>query len=143
MSRIERDQPTDNPAGPQPLRLAPLDRTTLALYAGASSDHNPVHIDSDFAQRAGLPDVFAHGMLSMAYLGRFLTDWIPQSRICRFGVRFVSRVELGTALVCSGEIVDMAEHDGERLARVEVRVTCQAGELKVVGEASVLLPADD
>ncbi|AXL70930.1 MaoC/PaaZ C-terminal domain-containing protein [Pseudomonas sp. NPDC077186] len=111
----------------------------LALYAGASSDHNPVHIDSDFARRAGLPDVFAHGMLSMAYLGRFLTDWIPQSRIRRFSVRFVSRVELGAALLCSGEILDINEHDGERLARVEVRVTGEAGELKVIGEACVAL----
>lgn len=128
----------DNP-GPQPLRLTPIERTTLALYAGASSDHNPVHIDSDFARRAGLPDVFAHGMLSMAYLGRFLTDWIPQSQIRRFDVRFVSRVELGTALICSGEILDMSEYDGEHLTRVAVRVTCEAGELKVIGEACVAL----
>lgn len=128
----------DNP-GPQPLRLAPIDRTTLALYAAASSDHNPVHIDSDFARWEGLPDVFAHGMLSMSYLGRFLTDWIPLSRIRRFSVRFVSRVELGAALLCSGEILDINEHDGERLARVEMRVTGEAGELKVIGEAYVAL----
>ncbi len=42
----------------------PVDRTTLALFAGASGDHNPIHIDIDFARRAGMPDVFAHGMLA-------------------------------------------------------------------------------
>ena len=57
------------------LELAPITRFTLALYAGASGDHNPIHIDSDFAKKAGMPDVFAHGMLSMAYLGRMLTNW--------------------------------------------------------------------
>ena len=61
-----------------PLALPPLTRATLALYAGASGDHNPVHIDIDFARAAGMPDVFAHGMLSMAWLGRLLTNWAPQ-----------------------------------------------------------------
>ena len=51
-----------------PLELAPITRLDLALYAGASGDHNPVHVDIDFARAAGLDDVFAHGMLSMAYL---------------------------------------------------------------------------
>lgn len=52
------------------LKLPPVDRKTLALFAGASGDHNPIHIDLDFARRAGLPDVFAQGMLGMAWLAR-------------------------------------------------------------------------
>ena len=40
-----------------PLALPPLTRTTLALFAGASGDHNPIHIDIDFARAAGMPDV--------------------------------------------------------------------------------------
>ncbi|GAO70694.1 MaoC family dehydratase [Comamonas sp. E6] len=48
------------------LELSPISRTTLALFAGASGDHNPIHIDTDFARKAGMPDVFAHGMLGMA-----------------------------------------------------------------------------
>ena len=47
-----------------------ITRTTLALYAGASGDHNPMHIDIDFAKKAGFPDVFAQGMLVMAMLGQ-------------------------------------------------------------------------
>jgi acyl dehydratase len=43
-------------------------RETLALYAGASRDHKPIHVDVDFARAAGMPDVVAHGMLSMAWL---------------------------------------------------------------------------
>src|SRR6218665_3916007 len=55
------------------LQLPAISRTTLALYAGASGDHNPIHIDIDFARSAGLDDVFAHGMLSAAYVGRLGT----------------------------------------------------------------------
>ena len=61
------------------LTMPPINRTTLALFAGASGDHNPVHIDMDFGEAAGMPDVFAHGMLVMAYLGRTLTNWMPQA----------------------------------------------------------------
>ncbi len=46
-----------------PLTLPAINRTTLALFAGASGDHNPIHIDLDFAREAGMNDVFAHGML--------------------------------------------------------------------------------
>ena len=49
-----------------PLDMPPINRTQLALFAGASGDHNPIHIDTDFARQAGMPDVFAHGMLGMA-----------------------------------------------------------------------------
>ena len=47
------------------LDLPPIDRTRLALFGGASGDHNPIHIDIDFARRSGMPDVFAHGMLGI------------------------------------------------------------------------------
>src|SRR5882672_1944983 len=72
------------------LTLPPISRTTLAYYCGASGDHNPMHVDCDFARQAGYPDVFAHGMLSMAYLGRAVTDWVPLDRVRSFTVRFVA-----------------------------------------------------
>ena len=62
----------------------------LALYCGASGDHNPIHVDLDFARQAGFPDVFAHGMLVMAYLGQALTDAVPPSRIRSFSTRFAA-----------------------------------------------------
>ena len=54
------------------LKLQPVNRTILALYCGASGDHNPIHVDLDFARKSRMDDVFAHGMLSAAYLGRCL-----------------------------------------------------------------------
>ena len=84
-----------------PLALPPLTRTTLALYAGASGDHNPMHIDIDFARAAGMPDVFAHGMLSMAWLGRLLTEWVPQRDLREFSVRFTAMTHVGERIVCT------------------------------------------
>ena len=43
----------------------PISRSMLALYAGASGDHNPIHIDIDLAKQTGLSDVITHGMLVM------------------------------------------------------------------------------
>ena len=59
------------------LVIEPITRSTLALYAGASGDHNPIHIDLDFAKESGMKDVFAHGMLIMAYLGKAVTNIVP------------------------------------------------------------------
>ncbi|MDR5827951.1 MaoC family dehydratase [Caballeronia sp. LP006] len=122
-----------------PLTLAPVDRTTLALFAGASGDHNAVHIDLDFARRAGMPDVFAHGMLSMAWLGRLLTLWTDQRNLRHFGVRFVGITQLGHRITCSGRVVDKSEANGERLVKVEIQTTSQYGEPRVLGDASIAL----
>lgn len=123
------------------LLLPPIDRSTLALFAGASGDHNPIHIDIDFARRAGMPDVFAHGMLSMAWLGRLLTRWVPQAAIRSFGVRFLGIAHLGDAIRCTGRVAEKLERDGERLLRVELAAVNQYGERKVLGEALIALPA--
>ena len=122
------------------LLLPPIDRTMLALFAGASGDHNPIHVDIDFARRAGMPDVFSHGMLSMAWLGRLLTRWVPQSAIRSFGVRFLGIAHLGNAIRCSGRVVGREERDGEQLLRLELEAENQYGERKVLGEALIALP---
>jgi acyl dehydratase len=122
-----------------PLTLAPINRTTLALFAGASGDHNAVHIDLDFARRAGMPDVFAHGMLSMAWLGRLLTLWVDQRQLRQFGVRFVGITHLGHQITCSGRIVDKFEAEGEYRVKVEIQTANQYGEPRVLGDAVVAL----
>ena len=123
------------------LALPPLTRTTLALYAGASGDHNPMHIDIDFARAAGMPDVFAHGMLSMAWLGRLLTQWVPQRDLREFSVRFTAITHVGERIVCTGRIIEKLERDGERLVRVALATANEAGEVKLTGEALVAVPA--
>ena len=119
------------------LQLPPVDRTTLALFAGASGDHNPMHIDIDVARRAGMPDVFAHGMLGMAWLGRVVTAWAPQSQLRKFDVRFQGITHLGNAMRCTGRIVEKLQHGGENCVRIELQSSTQFGQTKIVGEALV------
>lgn len=121
------------------LTLPPVTRTTLALYAGASGDHNPIHIDIDFAKKAGMPDVFAHGMLSMAYLGRMLTNWKPQSQLRKFSNRFAAITHLKDVISCSGKVVELFEEAGEQRARLEIMASKQDGTQTLVGEAVVAL----
>jgi len=123
-----------------PLVLPPVTRETLALYARASRDHNPIHVDVDFARAAGMPDVVAHGMLSMAWIGRLLTNWAPQRELREFSVRFTALTCAGERIVCTGRIAEKLERDGERLVRVAVATVNEAGEVKVAGDAYLSLP---
>ncbi|MBL8421391.1 MAG: hypothetical protein JNK92_12225 [Dechloromonas sp.] len=119
--------------------LPAVDRALLCRFAGASGDLNPIHIDIDFARRAGMPDVFAHGMLGMAWLGRLLTEWRPQASLRSFSVRFMALTHLGNQPVLRGQVVGLLEVDGRPLARVAVEMLNQYGQLKIQGEALVAL----
>jgi acyl dehydratase len=121
------------------LTLEPIDRTTLALFAGASGDHNRIHIDIDYARKAGMTDVFAHGMLSMAYLGRLLSNWVDQRQLRGFGVRFVGITHLGHRITCSGKVVEKFEADGEQRLKVELQTANQYGDVKILGDAVIAL----
>ena len=121
------------------LKLPRITRTTLALFAGASGDHNPVHIDLDFAKAAGMQDVFAHGMLPMAYLGRFLTNWAPQTQLRHYAVRFSAITPIGAKLTCGGKVVEKLERNGEQVVKLEIGVVDDKGELKLSGDALVAL----
>lgn len=116
-----------------------INRTTLALFAGASGDHNDVHIDIDAARRAGMPDVFAQGMLGMALLARMLTDWTPQARLRSFSVRFVAIAHLGNVVRCSGRVIEKLRVDGCDCARVEIQAANQFGQTKILGDAIVAI----
>ncbi len=117
-----------------------ITRTTLALFAGASNDHNPIHIDIDFARKAGLDDVFAHGMLGMAYLGQLLTNWVSQQSLRTFGVRFGAITNLGDKITCTGRVVEKFEQDGELRIRLEIQAANQNDEIKLIGQAEIALP---
>jgi acyl dehydratase len=117
----------------------PITRTTLALYAGASGDTNQIHLDADVARRAGFPDVFAQGMLVMAYLGSALTDAIEPHALRKFSARFKAITQLGAVLTCTGEIAEILRSEGETRARVTVGARDENGEVKLAGEAVVTI----
>jgi acyl dehydratase len=119
------------------LTTGPITPLTLALFAGGSGDHNPIHVDKAFAASAGFPDVFAHGMLSMAYLGRALTDWAGATAVRQFGVRFAAITPLGATVACDGIVEQIVEQKGERLAKLTLRATVVDGPVTLVGDALV------
>jgi acyl dehydratase len=128
---IEARVGTELPA----LTLPPLNRATLALYAGGSGDHVPLHIDSEFAKTAGYPDVFMHGMLGMAYVGRLLTNWVAQERVRNFSARFVAITYPGEVLTASAKVVEVGVEGVPGRVKVDLRLANSAGERKMTGTA--------
>ena len=121
----------------------PITRATLVAYAGASGDHNPIHWSQRTAQGVGLPDVIAHGMLTMALTGRVLSYWAGHGSVESFGVRFSKPVvipddDTGTLLEVAGTVEELLG-DG----RVAVALTVTVGGSKVLmgAKAVVRLPA--
>ena len=76
-----------------PERVFTINRELLKAYADASGDQNPIHQNEEFAISVGLPNVIAHGMLTMALVGKFVTDWAGgSSKVTHFGARFIKPV---------------------------------------------------
>ena len=123
----------------EPLTQKPISRSTLALFAGASGDHNPIHIDIDFAKSVGLDDVFAHGMLGMAYLGRFLTLFTDQKNLRSYSVRFSSITQVGAELKCSGKVTEIFEEKDDKFLKLELSATDQNNDVKLMGDAVIAL----
>jgi acyl dehydratase len=132
-----------------PLVKPPIMQEQLYRYAGASGDHNPIHLDEVAAHRVGLDGVIAHGMLSMAFLGQFVSQHIPAipgAYIEQFKVRFVNMVHLGDTITCHGvvkeRITDEATSSG---SATHVIVECwaqnQKGTKVTTGEAVVSVPS--
>ncbi len=123
----------------KPIVLPPISRHQLALYCGGSGDHNPIHVDIDFAKKFGFKDVFAHGMLSMAFLGRLATSFAPQSQLRKLGTRFTSITWVGDVITVSGKVTGKREANGEKLVDLEVKCTNQDGQDTLQGDATVAL----
>jgi len=121
------------------LTKAPITRTQLALFAGASGDHNPIHLDDEEARKGGLPGVIAHGMLNMASLGQLLTAFVPQSQVRAFSARFVAMTVPGDVISCRGEVTGKRQDNKEDLLDLKIIAVNQKDETVLDGTASVAL----
>ena len=120
-----------------PLTLGPINKDDLELYANASGDQNPIHTDQDFAKKSGLPDVIAHGMLIMSYLGRLLTNSVPQYQIKNFNVQFSNMTYVNQKIICTGKVLEKNSIDGEEIVTVALKVEDQQGQKKIIGKAII------
>ncbi|MEV0085589.1 MaoC family dehydratase [Saccharopolyspora sp. NPDC050642] len=120
-----------------PVLSVPLTRADLVRYAGASGDFNPIHWNERFATEVGLPDVIAHGMLTMAVAGRLVSEWTGDpGAIVHYGVRFTRPVVVpddgtGALVELSGKVAKKND-DGT----VKVSITARSADQGVLGGAS-------
>ena len=119
--------------------VGPISRLVLALYAGGSGDHNPMHVDSDFAKQGGMSDVFAHGMLSMAYLAQSLTTQFRSEQIRSYSVRFVSITPVNALITCKGSIAEKFQAEGEQRLRLQLQAITDSGIVTLQGDAVVAI----
>jgi len=123
----------------KPIVLPPISRHQLALYCGGSGDHNPIHVDIDFAKKFGFKDVFAHGMLSMAFLGRLVTSYVPQAQVKKLGTRFTSITWVGDAITFTAVVTGKREEGGDDLVDLELKAANADGEEKLTGSATAVV----
>ena len=115
-----------------------IDRAMLKAYADASGDQNPIHQNEEFALSVGLPNVIAHGMLTMALVGKYVTDWAGGAvAVQEFSARFVKPV-----IVPVDQKVDLtvsatvAEIDGDRIS---ITLSATSAGTKVLGMAKAVV----
>jgi acyl dehydratase len=110
-----------------------INRKLLVEYANASGDQNPIHQDEAFAKSVGLPDVIAHGMLTMALAGKYLSDISGSQSVLEFSAKFIKPVvvpaDTDVALVISGKVIEI----NNGIAKIELFAMCN--EVKVLGMA--------
>jgi acyl dehydratase len=129
-----------------PMVKPPIAQDQLNRYAEASGDFNPIHLNEEAARRVGLDGIIAHGMLSMAFLGQYISGLIasdPQALLASLKVRYVSMVRLGDTLTCQGVVKNIAVADGNTTITIECWTQNQRGEKVTVGEAEVAVPLSE
>jgi acyl dehydratase len=111
----------------------------IRAYAAASGDRNPIHLDDEFARRAGLPGVIAHGMLTMAFVNQLVTDWLGnRAGVSHLQGRFSGMVLPGDEVRCTGTV--SIKDDSRRRITLSLAAVNQRGErvfTKGIAEAQV------
>ena len=116
-----------------------IDRAMLKAYANASGDHNPIHQNEEFAVSVGLPNVISHGMLTMALVGKFVSDWAGgPATVKEFSARFIKPVivpaDQSVDLTVSGVVTEVI---GDRIT-VELSATSAGVQVLGMSEAVVV-----
>ncbi len=116
-----------------------IDRAMLKAYADASGDQNPIHQNEEFAVSVGLPNVISHGMLTMALVGKFVSDWAGgPATVKEFSARFIKPVivpaDQSVDLTVSGVVTEVI---GDQIT-VELSATSAGVQVLGMSEAVVV-----
>ena len=118
-------------------RIFKIDRELLKRYADASGDQNPIHQDEASAKSVGLPNVIAHGMLTMGLVGQYVSDWAGGSaNVKEYSARFVKPVVVPANTVVELVVNGVATEENG-LYRLELTATVDG--VKVLGMAKALV----
>lgn len=111
----------------------------INLYAEASRDFNPIHIDEDFAKKTPLGGTIAHGMLILAYVSEMMSVTFGQNWLAggKLSVRFKTPARPGDSLTVSGRISRIERNEGQTLIHCDVLCQNQNGDSIITGETSV------
>lgn len=109
------------------------------LYAEASGDFNPIHVDEDFARQTPLGSTIAHGMLLLAYVSQMMTVAFGQSWLVggKLDVRFRTPARVGDTIIVSGQISKIEKNQSQVLINCDVLCQNQNGEPVITGETSL------
>lgn len=105
-------------------------RVDLIRYAGAALDFNPIHWNERVAVSVGLPNVIAHGMLTMAYGGRLVTEWAGDpAAVIEYGARFTRPVvvpddDQGATIEFTGAVTEVHDQPEGRIAKILITARC-------------------
>jgi len=115
---------------PIPAQTFDIQRVSMVRYAGASGAFNPIHWSEEFATGVGLPNVIAHGMLTMAIAARVVTDWLGDpGAVVDYAVRFTRPVVVpygaDTTLEVTGKVRSTDEEAGTAVVDVSASVDGQ------------------
>ncbi|MGE0683864.1 MAG: MaoC/PaaZ C-terminal domain-containing protein [Candidatus Binatia bacterium] len=124
-----------------PFIVENLTRGDFVKYAGASGDFTPLHYDQTFVESAGIPTVFAMGMLNAGILSRLVADYAGIENLRKYKVRFATRVWPGDSITCRGKVTKKAVENGEKIIEGDVQALNQKGEVAIQGSFRAALPS--
>ena len=121
-----------------PEKVFYLDRALLKQYADASGDQNPIHQNEEFALSVGLPNVIAHGMLTMALVGKYVSDFAGGSvNVLEYGARFIKPVIVPVGqkvdLTVSASVTEVSD------GKVSISLSATSAGVKVLGMAKAVV----
>ena len=126
-----------------PVLTKAVTQEKVSLYATASRDFNPIHIDEEFARKTALGGRVAHGMLILAYVSEVMTAAFGQAWITsgKLDVRFKAAARPGETIKVSGQVVKVEKNEAQTSVRCSVLCSNDKGEAIITGEASLTISA--
>jgi len=119
------------------VKIGPINRQQLVDYASASGDYNPIHYDRSMSKMARLDGCIVHGMLSMAIVGSYITNWAKGGVLKNFKIKFSGITPENSIIFIKGKVIKKYEKNGENL--VEINVSSELKNKTITTQGSAII----